>query len=178
MVKVTEVADGIFHIEGETKTPDTRDYMVSYLVRGQRAAALIETGPTNHGPLIEDGLRQFVKEYADDQYCLEILHFFGGYPNTRFSWLAIVHVLNVGGGRLYIERALKHLVNKGVIRTHAGSKLPLYSLTDDASLRSRVLELAKLNWHRWQLVLQQTGAASDEASANVQTEGNSELCRS
>lgn len=57
MVKVTEVADGIFHIEGENKTPDTRDQMVSYLVRAERAA-LIETGPTNHAALIEDGFRQ------------------------------------------------------------------------------------------------------------------------
>ncbi|MBI4287558.1 MAG: MBL fold metallo-hydrolase [Chloroflexi bacterium] len=69
MVKVTEVADGIYHIEGEAKTPDTRDYMVSYLVRGQRAA-LIETGPTNHGPLIEDGLRQLKLDLKELAYII------------------------------------------------------------------------------------------------------------
>ncbi len=110
---------------------------------------------------IEPTLCQFIKEYADDQYCLELLQFFGGYPHARFSWLAVVHALNVNGGRLYVERALRHLINKGVVRTYIeGNNLPLYFLTGDEPLRRPALELAKLDWHQWQLVLRQIYPAS------------------
>lgn len=69
MVKVTEAADGIYHIEGEQKTPDTRDKMVSYVVRGQRAA-LIETGPTAHASMIQDGLRQLKLDMQELAYII------------------------------------------------------------------------------------------------------------
>lgn len=69
MVTVTEVADRIFHIEGESETPDTRDKIVSYLVRGQQAA-LIETGPTNHGPLIEEGLNELKLDFKELVYII------------------------------------------------------------------------------------------------------------
>ncbi|MDO8636284.1 MAG: MBL fold metallo-hydrolase, partial [Dehalococcoidia bacterium] len=69
MVTVTEVADRIYHIKGENKTPDTRDHMVSYVVRGQKAA-LIETGPTNNAPLIEEGLGKMKLDLKELAYII------------------------------------------------------------------------------------------------------------
>ena len=69
MVTVTEVADRIYHIKGENKTPDTRDHMVSYVVRGQKAA-LIEVGPTNNAPLIEEGLEKMKLDLKELAYII------------------------------------------------------------------------------------------------------------
>jgi len=103
---------------------------------------------------IAEKLGRFIK--ADDQYCLELLRFFGGYPRTRFNRLAVIHALNVNGGRLYIERALRQLVDKGMIRISMDNNVPIYSLTEDEPLRSLAAELAKLDWPQWQLLLRQT----------------------
>jgi len=104
---------------------------------------------------IAEKLYQFIKEYADDHYCLELLRFFGGYPRARFSGLAVVHALDMNGRRLYIERVLRHLIDKGVVKTCIENNVRLYSLTDDESLRSLVSDLAKLDWRQWQLVVRQ-----------------------
>ena len=105
---------------------------------------------------IAEELCQFVKRYVDDYYCLELLRFFGGYPHARFSELAVVHALNSNRGKLHTKRALKQLVDKGVVRISIDNNIPLYSLTEDESLCSLASDLAKLDWRQWQLVLRQT----------------------
>jgi hypothetical protein len=102
---------------------------------------------------IAANLYQFIKEYADDHYCLELLRFLGRYPNARFSRLALAHALDVNGGRLYIGRALRHLIAKGVVKTYIKNNVGLYSLTRDESLRSLALDLGKLDWCQWQFAL-------------------------
>jgi len=104
---------------------------------------------------IAEKLYQFIKEYADGHFCLELLRFFGGYPHARFSGLAVVHALDVNDRRLYIERALRHLIDKGVVKTYIGNNVRLYSLTEDESLHSLASDLAKLDWRQWQLVFRQ-----------------------
>ena len=100
---------------------------------------------------IEEKLRQFIKDYADDKCCLELIRFFGRHPNTRFSHLATVHALT--GQRLYTDQALRRLVNSGVVKTYIENNVPRYSLSDDELLRSLVLALAELNRCQWQLVV-------------------------
>ncbi len=107
-------------------------------------------------------LCQFTKQYADDQCCLELLRFFGGYPHARFSELAVVHALNSNHGKLYTTRALRQLVDKGVVRISIENTVPLYSLTEDESLLSLSSDLAKLDWRQWQLVFRQTYPSSGE----------------
>ena len=107
-------------------------------------------------------LCQFIEQYADDHYCLELLRFFGGYPHARFSELAVVHALNSNNGKLYTKRALRRLMDEGVIKTNNENSVLLYSLTADESLCSLATELAKLDWRQWQLVLRQTYASSVE----------------
>jgi DNA-binding HxlR family transcriptional regulator len=102
---------------------------------------------------IGEKLCQFVKEHTGDQYCLELLQFFGRYPHTRFSELAVVHALD--GRKLYMERALKELTNQGLVNRCVENNVPLYWLTTDEPLHSLVLDLAKLDWGEWQLMLRQ-----------------------
>lgn len=104
---------------------------------------------------IQEKLYQFVgEEYLDNQYCLlELFRFFGRHPSTRFSRLAMVHALD--SGKAQIERVLKYLVKKGLVKTNIENNIPLYSLTENKSLRSFVLEIAELDWYQWQLVLGQ-----------------------
>jgi len=100
---------------------------------------------------IEERLRQFINGYADDHCCLELLRFFGKHPYTRFGPLASIHALN--GQMLSTERALKRLIDNGVVKAFAENNVPCYSLTEEEPLRSMVLSLAELNWRQWQPVL-------------------------
>ncbi len=104
---------------------------------------------------IAEELCQFIKQYVDGYYCLELLRFFGGYPQAKFSELAVVHGLNSERGTSYIKRAIRHLVDKGVVRMSVNNNIPLYSMTEDESLRSLASNLAKLDWGQWQLMLRQ-----------------------
>jgi len=104
---------------------------------------------------ILEKLHQFTKEYADSYCCLELLRFFGGYPRARFSRLAVIHALDVNGRKSNIEKALKHLIDKGVVKTYIENNVCLYLLTEDESLSSLASYLAKLDWHQWQLVVRQ-----------------------
>ena len=116
---------------------------------------------------IKEKLCQFIKQYMDSQYCLELLRFLEGYPHVRFSELAIVHALNSNPGKLYTKRALRQLVDKGLVRISIDNNIRFYSLTEDKSLRSLATDLARLDWHQWQLVLRQTLAAPVERGLYV-----------
>lgn len=110
---------------------------------------------------LQEELSQFIREYAGDQYCLvELLRFLGRHPNTRFSRLVIIHALN--SRKLYTERALKHLASNGVVRTCTENNVPLYSLTEAEPRRNWALDLAKLDWYQWQLLLKQIYPATIE----------------
>ena len=49
---------------------------------------------------------QYIKEYADNPYCLELIQFFGWRPGTRYCSLAILHALGDNGESPYIKQAL------------------------------------------------------------------------
>ena len=96
---------------------------------------------------IADKLRQFIKGYSDDQYCLELLRFWAKHSCMQFNRLAIITGFN--GNRLHAERALKRLVGDGVVKTYVENNDPRYSLAKDESLRSLISELARFDWHQW-----------------------------
>jgi hypothetical protein len=77
---------------------------------------------------IGERLSQLLGEYANDPSCQEVLVFLRRHPRTWFSRRAIIHALN--GHRLYIEQALNHLTDSGVIRRHLENNVPLYSLVE------------------------------------------------
>ena len=99
-----------------------------------------------------------IKEYDTDPYCLELMQFFGWYPNARFSRLAVLHALSANGERRCIEKALRELIDKGVVKTYSENNAPLYCLSDDVSKREAALEVARLDWGQWQGVLRQSYA--------------------
>ncbi len=104
---------------------------------------------------VEDKLCQFIKDYCDGQCSQELLLFLGRHRQARFSYLAILHAL--GARRLDIDRALQHLMNKGLVKMSiADNGLPLYSLTRDESLFGLVSGLAALDWWQWQIIREQT----------------------
>lgn len=101
-------------------------------------------------------LGQFTKQYVDSYHCLELLRFFGGYPHAQFSELAVVYALNLNRERLRIKEVLRQLVDKGLLRISVFNNISLYSLTEDESLCRLALNIAKFDWHQWQLMLRQT----------------------
>ena len=94
----------------------------------------------------------FVREFADDRYCLRLLHFFGAHPYTRFSRLAVLHAQSMDSCKSFLEKALRRLVGRGIIKECVENGFPLYSLTEDETLGSQVMELAKLDWSEWRVV--------------------------
>lgn len=98
-----------------------------------------------------DKLTQFVDDYRSDRFSLEILLFLGRHPRTHFSHLAIVHALN--GWKIDIEKALRRLKERGLIRTYSESGTSYYALTEDESLSSPVLDILKSDRSQWQPVL-------------------------
>ena len=99
---------------------------------------------------------QLIKEYDSDPCCLELIQFFGWYPNARFSRLAILHALSANGERRFIERALRQLIDNGVVKTYSENNIALYCLTDDEALRQAALDIARLDWSQWQVMLRQS----------------------
>jgi len=103
---------------------------------------------------IEEGLAQYVHNYADDRHCLlELLRFLGKHPYTRFSRSAVVHALK--NQRVNVERALRYLTANGVVSSDSENKIHLYSLAKDGPERNWALDLAKFDWCQWQVVLKQ-----------------------
>jgi len=74
----------------------------------------------------------------------ELLAFWGMHPNAKFGRRAVCYALDCG--KLEADRALRALVDAGLIDTHMNSGLTLYSLTRDEAKRRAVLELATLGW--------------------------------
>lgn len=101
----------------------------------------------------EENLCKFIRRYADDPYCIELLLLLGKHPCTRFSRMAIADSLNTRWP--YIEVALKRLTSEGVITICVESNTYLYSLKPDDALRSLVSCLAEPEKYRWRLWLKQ-----------------------
>ena len=73
-----------------------------------------------------DNLVQFTKKYDSDPCSLELLLFLRRHPYTRFSHLAIVHALDAC--KFDVERAIIHLEEKGLLKSHTESGVSFYSL--------------------------------------------------
>jgi hypothetical protein len=78
---------------------------------------------------IKGKLPELIKEYAEDQYCQEVLLFLGRHPYTRFSHLTVVRALN--GFRQCTEQALNRLTSAGLVKRYVENDVTLYSLGVD-----------------------------------------------
>ena len=99
-----------------------------------------------NGTVSREKLPQLIGECAGEEYCLrELLLFWRSHPYARFSRLAIVYALN--GRRLCVEKALKYLVDKRLVKTCIENNITLYSLAEGETSLHTVLDSNKLNWH-------------------------------
>ncbi len=79
---------------------------------------------------ITDRTTKLLSNYEDDFHCIELLQFFSKHPHTRFSQLALVHAID-NGKLVVIEKALKRLVQDGLVNEHSDKIVALYSLIVD-----------------------------------------------
>lgn len=100
-------------------------------------------------------LHLFIRDNVEDYYSFQLLLFFARHPYARFNELAIIHAFNEDRGRPHIKKALKELVGKGIVKMCAETNVRLYSLSDDDLCHRSVLNLAKLDVHKGQLLLRQ-----------------------
>jgi hypothetical protein len=104
---------------------------------------------------VEEQLSKYAESYNEDRgSLLELIRFLGKHPYTRFSSAAIV--LAFRHQRVFVERGLKYLVEKGIVTQEMENKIKLYSLTSCEDIRNWALELVKMDWFQWQSVLRKT----------------------
>jgi len=102
---------------------------------------------------ISDELTHYLNADTNDGYAIQIILFFAEHPHAQFNEPAIIHSLNRNGGRHYLQKALKALVDKGIVATRTYSNIPLYSLPEN--MRSLALAMRKLNKGQTRLLLRQ-----------------------
>lgn len=107
---------------------------------------------------ISEGLYHFIKEHASDHHTLQVILFFADHPHAQFNELAIIHALNQDGGRRSLQKALKVLVDKGMIKALIVNNATVYSLPEN--MRSLASELARFDVHQRWLLQRQTCAES------------------
>lgn len=122
-----------------------------------------------------DALNRFLGKYIGNRYCLELLRFLGAHPRARFNRLAVIRAFNESGHKEEFERALIHLMDKGIVKAYIENNAHLYALTEDEPIHTQVCELARLEWPHWQLAL--TRACSPTAEGNGQRWGDSRRSR-
>jgi hypothetical protein len=101
---------------------------------------------------IEEKLYDFIKEFSDDLYSLELLLFFSRHPNARFNRTVILHVLTTKQFDSGI--ALKHLIDKKMVVTYTENGITLYALTKNEPLHSLAAELINIDQRQWQIILE------------------------
>lgn len=103
--------------------------------------------------VVEERLREFIREYCDGRSSVQLLLFLGRHPHARFSQLAIVHALEAR--KADVADAVQHLINKRlVVAWTAENGLPFYSLTEEEPLCGLVEELVTLDWWQHQIMLE------------------------
>ena len=108
-----------------------------------------------------ESILKIIREYTNDNHCLELLRFFGKYPNAHFNRLAIIHGLFNGdahGNAHIIEKALKRIVEGNLVCTRSENGIKLYSLTEDKISRDIICDFAQLDLPQRQLLLKNNDA--------------------
>jgi len=101
--------------------------------------------------LNEQSLYRFLEEHRDNRVKRGLLFFWGSHPNAKFARNAIGYALD--SSKLEVDKALRVLVEVGLVDTHILNGVTFYSLTTNNEKRRPVLALAALGWDQWQLML-------------------------
>ena len=105
--------------------------------------------------LTEKQLLRLLKQYASDRLKMELLAFWGRHPNAKFTRGAISCALDCK--KLDMDRALKDLVERGLVDMHKHNGVTFYALTTNEERRRVALELAALGWDQRRLMLRRVG---------------------
>ena len=103
------------------------------------------------GFLNEEQLSCFLKEYVDDRVKLALLGFWGRHPKAKFSRGVISCALDCK--KTDLDRALKIMVEAGLVNTRVQSGMTFYSLTTDEERKRPVLHIASLGLDQLQLMV-------------------------
>ncbi len=99
----------------------------------------------------EDRLCQFMAEYTGDECTRDVLQLLGRHPRTRLSRLAIRHA--VEWRRSDVDRALRTLMERHVVRTRTENGQPVFSLTEEEPQRSLTVKAATMDAAQWRKLL-------------------------
>ena len=114
--------------------------------------------------VIKTEIYRFLQEYGDSRVKRELLLFWGMHPNARFDRRAICYALDCN--KLDAERALRTMVEEGLLDETMCNSVTLYLLTTNEERRRAVLELAALSWEQWQLMVR-SGEQEDRLAVGV-----------
>ena len=101
---------------------------------------------------IEDKLCSFIREFGDDLTSLELLLFFSRHPHARFNRPAVFHALTAK--QFDVGIALKRLVDRKLVVTCCEHGMTLYALTKDEPAHSLATQLANIDQHQWQTIIE------------------------
>ncbi len=87
-------------------------------------------------------LSRFVGKCGRSPFAVELLAFWGRHPKARFSKDAIGYALD--RKRLDIDRALRHMVEVGLVDTYEDNGVPLYSLSAKEETCQLAVQLASV----------------------------------
>jgi hypothetical protein len=102
---------------------------------------------------IEDKLCNFIKDFGDDLFSLELLLFFSRHPHARFNRTAVVHALTTKQFDTGI--ALKRLIDKKIVVTYCENGVTLYALTKEEPLHTLAANLINIDQRQWQIIVEQ-----------------------
>ena len=114
----------------------------------------------SHSENIEERLCKFLENYAGDRMGTKLLAFWGRHPDTGFTKSAICWALDCK--KHDINRALKDMVEAGLIDMYECNSVLLYSLTANEERRRLVLELTSLGWNWWRIALGRVWAHKEQ----------------
>jgi len=117
--------------------------------------------------LAEESLSCFLEKHGGNRAKTELLAFWSRHPNAKFSRLVLSHALDQT--KLDTDRALKDMVESGLVDTYTRNSVTLFSLTTNEEIRRPVLEMAALDWNQWQLVLKHVEQQHNLLIRNIKT---------
>jgi hypothetical protein len=108
---------------------------------------------------LKDSLCNFIREFADDLYSLELLLFFSRHPNARFNRTAVLHAVITS--RFDTGIALKRLIDKKLVITYCENGITLFALTKEEPSHSLAAQLIAIDQRQWQNIVENILDAQD-----------------
>ncbi len=100
---------------------------------------------------IEEKLSEFMTLFTNDECTREVLQLLSRHPHTKLSRLAIRHA--VDWRKFDVDRSLRILVDKRLVKTCIDNGLTLYSLTSEEPDNSLAQKIANLDLAQWYSVV-------------------------